>query len=180
MLENGGSLLVASHGRVRGPGSGDALVDGDDSWLVHHWYDPDNDGEATLGVRPLLWSPDGWPIAADPGFAAAAPNTVNAGSIVGNWMLSEYYTGREATVGLERDGTLAGGLGDWSYDPATGVVEISIVGECPSLTGRNHLVIIGSDLQSGFGHNDAAFGVRAERSADSAQLACWPTVPSNS
>jgi arabinan endo-1,5-alpha-L-arabinosidase len=163
MLNNGGSLLLGPHGRVIGPGSGDVLVTDDESWLVHHWYDGENEGETTLGVRPLLWSPDGWPIAADNGFVPVAPGAVDPMALEGSWALSQYDPTHEATVDLMGDGLVADGLGTWSFDTETGVVEITIDGDCPALVGTTHLFIVGDNLQAGFGYSDAGVALRAER-----------------
>ncbi len=172
MMDNGGSLLLGTYGRVRGPGSGDVLVTEDDSVIVHHWYDADNDGESTLGVRPLLWGPDGWPIAADPGFEVAEPGGVDQAALAGPWTLSQYTADQAATVVLDTDGSVAGGFGSWTYDNSSGAVEIMIVGDCPSLAGSTHLFIVGSDLTAGFGHSDAPFALRAERSESEATTSC--------
>ena len=172
MMENGGSLLLGAYDRVRGPGSGDVLVTDDDSVLVHHWYDADNDGESTLGVRPLLWAPDGWPIAADPGFEPVDPNTTDTTAIAGTWTLSQYRDGQEATLELVADGSLGQGLGRWAYDSASGVVDITIEAECPSLEGGSHMFFVGSDLTSGFGHSDAPFPLRTHRSEEPVPSTC--------
>ena len=46
---------------MRGPGHNSVLHDGDDWWLVHHWYDAAANGVPTLGIRALTWTADGWP-----------------------------------------------------------------------------------------------------------------------
>ena len=73
----------------------------DDSLLVLHWYDDENDGEVTLGVRPLLWSPDGWPIAADPGFVPTDA-VVTPDDVIGTWTLSQYQDSTPAAIGTPR------------------------------------------------------------------------------
>jgi len=165
MLEDAGHLLLGAHEQVRGPGSGDVLVTDDDSWLIHHWYDGDNDGEVTLGVRPLLWSPDGWPIAADPGFEPAAAGDVTAAQIVGSWELSQ---GEEPpfVVELGADGVVATAAGSWSYDDATGALEITLEGECTGLAGLTHTIMMGASVDAGFGYSDAALALRAVRNTD--------------
>jgi arabinan endo-1,5-alpha-L-arabinosidase len=67
MMKGGGTLVLASYGHVRGPGHCAVLQEKTgESWLVHHFYDADNDGKPTLQVRPLLWAKDGWPLAGEP------------------------------------------------------------------------------------------------------------------
>lgn len=66
MVHGGGSLVLAGSGRWRGPGSSSVLADGSRDWLVFHAYDAMNSGLPTLQVRPLSWTPDGWPVVRDP------------------------------------------------------------------------------------------------------------------
>jgi arabinan endo-1,5-alpha-L-arabinosidase len=66
MMDGGGTLLLESHGHVRGPGHNSVLLDGDKDWLVHHYYDARAKGVPTLQIRPLTWGEDGWPRAGEP------------------------------------------------------------------------------------------------------------------
>lgn len=63
MLEGGGTKVLTAYGKVRGPGGQTVLQQGSDWWLIHHWYDPDHDFRPDLGIRPLDWDDDGWPVA---------------------------------------------------------------------------------------------------------------------
>ncbi|MFT5203494.1 MAG: arabinan endo-1,5-alpha-L-arabinosidase [Candidatus Aldehydirespiratoraceae bacterium] len=177
MLINGGSLLLGSYDRVIGTGSGDVLVTGDDSLIVHHWYDPENDGEVTLGVRPLLWSPDGWPVAADPGFVPADSGAITD-DVIGVWTLSQYQSSTPATIELLADGAIAGDIGQWMLDSNTGVVNLELT-DCAALAGASHVFFVGSGGDSemtGFGHSDAALPVRAART-EGAELTCAVPAP---
>jgi arabinan endo-1,5-alpha-L-arabinosidase len=67
MLDGGGTLVLQGDGeRIRGPGHNEILAEGDDFWLVHHFYDAANRGLPTLQIRPLSWTDDGWPEAGAP------------------------------------------------------------------------------------------------------------------
>jgi arabinan endo-1,5-alpha-L-arabinosidase len=66
MVEGGGTTVVESAGRVRGPGHCAVLSEGGRDWLVHHFYDADNRGAQTLQIRPLRWGEDGFPVAGEP------------------------------------------------------------------------------------------------------------------
>ncbi len=66
MLEGGGTPLLATEGRVIGPGHCAVLRDRGRDLLVHHFYDGEADGVPTLQVRPLAWDGDGWPRAGAP------------------------------------------------------------------------------------------------------------------
>ncbi|MBP7934662.1 MAG: arabinan endo-1,5-alpha-L-arabinosidase [Phycisphaerae bacterium] len=66
MLDGGGTLVLDSRGHVRGPGHNSVLVNGDEHWLVHHYYDADMFGVPTLQIRPLTWDQAGWPVLGEP------------------------------------------------------------------------------------------------------------------
>src|SRR5208337_3849103 len=55
LREGGGSMMLESHGRVRGPGHNAVLQDGARTWFVHHFYDAEFHGARTLQIRPLRW-----------------------------------------------------------------------------------------------------------------------------
>jgi arabinan endo-1,5-alpha-L-arabinosidase len=63
MLNGGGTLLLASHDRVVGPGGQSVVRDeaGGRDLLVYHYYDGLNAGEARLGINVLGWTAAGWP-----------------------------------------------------------------------------------------------------------------------
>lgn len=66
MSDGGGSLILASHGRYRGPGGESVVRDGNRFLLVHHYYDADDNGVSKVQINPLIWSADGWPTAGAP------------------------------------------------------------------------------------------------------------------
>jgi arabinan endo-1,5-alpha-L-arabinosidase len=90
MLDNGGTTVTGSYGDVVGPGHGSVIRDGDDWLLVHHIYDRAASGAATLSIRPLVWDEDGWPLATDPGFVAAADGAVVRSTAAGTWHVTGY------------------------------------------------------------------------------------------
>jgi arabinan endo-1,5-alpha-L-arabinosidase len=61
LLDGGGTELLASHGRVVGPGGQSVLRDVDGELLVYHYYDANAGGRETLGVNLLGWDAAGWP-----------------------------------------------------------------------------------------------------------------------
>lgn len=75
MLEGGGTKILAAYGTILAPGHQTILQEGRNWWLIHHWYDPAHDARPELGIRPLDWSADGWPIARgwSPEVSLAAP-----------------------------------------------------------------------------------------------------------
>lgn len=62
MIGGGGSMLLESSGRFIGPGQAGILNLNGTNWLTYHFYDGNNNGDATLGVGQLNWSADGWPV----------------------------------------------------------------------------------------------------------------------
>ncbi|GGJ70051.1 arabinan endo-1,5-alpha-L-arabinosidase [Deinococcus aquiradiocola] len=61
MLQGGGTELLATGGRVTGPGGQEAYRDGAQDRLVYHQYDRERGGTSQLQTTPLLWDEDGWP-----------------------------------------------------------------------------------------------------------------------
>jgi arabinan endo-1,5-alpha-L-arabinosidase len=63
MSGGGGTLILASQGRYRGPGGQSVVHNGNRYLLVHHYYDADDGGASKVQINPLKWSTDGWPSA---------------------------------------------------------------------------------------------------------------------
>jgi arabinan endo-1,5-alpha-L-arabinosidase len=66
LLEGGGSVLLTSGTRWKGPGSNDVLHRGDQSYSFYFAYDADDGGRASLRLSTLTWDTDGWPLSAGP------------------------------------------------------------------------------------------------------------------
>jgi arabinan endo-1,5-alpha-L-arabinosidase len=62
LADNGGSMFLESTARFIGPGQAGIMNDNGTNWLTYHYYDGNNGGTATLGLGPLAWSADGWPL----------------------------------------------------------------------------------------------------------------------
>jgi arabinan endo-1,5-alpha-L-arabinosidase len=61
MREGGGTLVIASEGRWRGPGHCTILQDKAGEKIVYHAYDAEARGASTLRISPLTWDAEGWP-----------------------------------------------------------------------------------------------------------------------
>ncbi len=61
MMQDGGTLLIGTAGRMIGPGHAAVLMDGTTERISFDFYDGDNKGRATLALRGLNWGKDGWP-----------------------------------------------------------------------------------------------------------------------
>lgn len=66
MLDGGGTELLASDGRVRGPGGQEIFMRNGQPWLAYHWYDRDHNGMPKLALTPIAFDAEGWPIIALP------------------------------------------------------------------------------------------------------------------
>jgi arabinan endo-1,5-alpha-L-arabinosidase len=66
LLEGGGSVLLESAARWRGPGSNDVLHQGERSYSFYFAYDADNGGRTSLRLSTLTWDEEGWPRSAGP------------------------------------------------------------------------------------------------------------------
>lgn len=71
MSTGGGTLFLASDAQRIGPGHFGRVVDydappsGPERFSIHYEADLSRGGRSVLDIRPLQWSPDGWPIAGD-------------------------------------------------------------------------------------------------------------------
>ncbi len=69
LLDGGGTPVLAGNERWRGPGHNSVLTTEEGQWLVHHTYDVQNlRAQRVLQIRPLSWTPDGWPKVGEPIF----------------------------------------------------------------------------------------------------------------
>lgn len=66
LAQGAGSLFLAAKGRQIGPGHfGRFFDDGLERFSCHYEADLDRPGPSVLDIRPLLWTPDGWPVAGE-------------------------------------------------------------------------------------------------------------------
>lgn len=61
MREEGGTLVIESEGRWRGPGHCAILQDSSGERIVYHAYDAEMRGTPTLRINTLFWDAEGWP-----------------------------------------------------------------------------------------------------------------------
>lgn len=62
LLEGGGDLLLAGHGRFIGTGGESVFKDKGRDVLAYHYYDAEDSGTPKLGLNRLSWTRNGWPI----------------------------------------------------------------------------------------------------------------------
>jgi arabinan endo-1,5-alpha-L-arabinosidase len=62
LLSSGGSVFLESTARFIGPGHVGIMDESGTNWLTYHYYDGNNNGNATLGMGRLTWTSDGWPV----------------------------------------------------------------------------------------------------------------------
>ncbi len=115
MNSGGGTLVLMSDRRWRGPGHNSILQTADKHWLVHHVIDAKAPrGGRVLQIRPLQWKDD-WPVAMAP--LGAGPSQEKTSPIVGRWDHS--VNGRDHTdIFLEPTGEITGtkGRAYWELD----------------------------------------------------------------
>jgi arabinan endo-1,5-alpha-L-arabinosidase len=61
MTNGGGTIMLSTHGDIIGPGGESVLALPRGDLLVYHYYDGNNNGLSTLGMKWLGWK-DGWPV----------------------------------------------------------------------------------------------------------------------
>ena len=61
LLDGGGTELLASAGRMRGPGGQETFMVGDEPWLAWHYYDLRQGGVPKLQLGRLHFDQAGWP-----------------------------------------------------------------------------------------------------------------------
>ncbi|WP_437806281.1 arabinan endo-1,5-alpha-L-arabinosidase [Sorangium sp. So ce1078] len=66
LLDGGGSRVLTSSSRWRGPGSNGLIRDGESWYHIYHSYDAEADGMFALRVAELSWDIDGWPESGGP------------------------------------------------------------------------------------------------------------------
>jgi arabinan endo-1,5-alpha-L-arabinosidase len=66
LLDGGGTLLLESGERFRGPGSNVFFEDRGRVYNAYHAYDADNGGRATLRIAEVRFDDEGWPESAGP------------------------------------------------------------------------------------------------------------------
>jgi arabinan endo-1,5-alpha-L-arabinosidase len=64
--ENGGTLIISSGPRWKGPGHNAILQTATGDYNIYHSYDGQADGIPTLRIATLQWSNDGWPLSSGP------------------------------------------------------------------------------------------------------------------
>ena len=104
LMDGGGTLVLKGYENVRGPGHNAVLHDGDTDYLIHHWYDASHRGRRSLGVRPIVWDADGWPL---PGELLAQPKQPSD-KVAGDWLISIDFADAHAAKLTADDGKDSG------------------------------------------------------------------------
>ena len=61
LLLGGGTPFTVTDGPLVGPGQSGIFEENGKSWFTCHFYDATANGASRLSIRPLTWTPDGWP-----------------------------------------------------------------------------------------------------------------------
>ena len=117
MLSGGGTPLIKGYDNVRGPGSTQIMVVDGKEFHVGHWYDANENGVPRLGVRPLVWAEDGWPLVGEmlkgpyDGPTELSGQELEA-AIVGEWNHSVDF-GPAFSLNFLEGGKMAGSSATW-------------------------------------------------------------------
>jgi len=65
MTAGGGAEVQGTDAGMTGPGGEFVFNAGGQDWLVYHYYDAYDNGDAWLQIRPLIWL-NGWPVTGNP------------------------------------------------------------------------------------------------------------------
>jgi arabinan endo-1,5-alpha-L-arabinosidase len=63
LTSGGGTIVLATHGTIIGPGGQSLLSDSDGDLLIYHYYDGADNGVSKLGINLLGWDSSVWPYA---------------------------------------------------------------------------------------------------------------------
>lgn len=74
LRNRGGTLVLDTHENRIGPGHPEVAKTSDGWRLTYHYYDADHRGRSRLGISPLTWDEEGWPIV-DPADESLQPTT---------------------------------------------------------------------------------------------------------
>jgi arabinan endo-1,5-alpha-L-arabinosidase len=141
MTDEGATLVVQSQGTTRGPGHCAVISAAGHDWLVHHFYDANNQGRSSLQIRPIVWDADGWPLAGEPISAPVGSQpVVERPELAGTWKLSIDF-GDETDVEFQADGGIKSAANNgakWTLDghrltirwPATGESQTEEIDRC--------------------------------------------------
>lgn len=61
MMNDGGTQIMSSTGRWRGPGHNAIFNEDGQDYIVYHSYDMVQGGTPSLRISPLVWDEEGWP-----------------------------------------------------------------------------------------------------------------------
>jgi arabinan endo-1,5-alpha-L-arabinosidase len=123
MTAGGGTLVLASYGKWRGPGHNSALHTANGDWLVNAGYDADYLRRGrVLQVRRMYWTEDGWPVVGDVlgGPESLAKRDDPKPNLAGRWTQWIDYAA-EAKLVFDADGRVTSGesKGRWKLQGAT-------------------------------------------------------------
>jgi len=115
LLDGGGTLVLAGYGNVRGPGHNGFISLPEGDFMVHHFYDAKNDGKATMQIRPVFWTEDGWPVVGGPNATLEAGKGTGPvpHDVAGRWT-HIVNDGDGDPLELKQDGRIGDGNASWN------------------------------------------------------------------
>jgi arabinan endo-1,5-alpha-L-arabinosidase len=151
MTEGGGTLVLASYGKWRGPGHNSALSTPHGDWMVNAGFNSEHLSERrVLQFRPMYWPNDGgpgdgWPVVGD---AISEPQlkgrpAIAKPDLAGDWtQWIDYATPTKLTFRVDGSVSCDGRTGSWRRSDSTiGITWSSAAGSGAAASGKNPLTI---------------------------------------
>jgi arabinan endo-1,5-alpha-L-arabinosidase len=85
MVNNGGSLFLATEEEFIGPGHISIFTERGSDWFGYHYYDGASNGASRYNLRAIHWTNDGWPVAGPP-FPVPEPHCLSLAVVAGSWL----------------------------------------------------------------------------------------------
>jgi arabinan endo-1,5-alpha-L-arabinosidase len=164
MTAGGGTLVLASYGKWRGPGHNSALCTASGDWLVNAGYHADflRRGRV-MQVRRMYWTEDGWPVAGDD---IRGPETFGRRDdpkpgIAGRWTQWIDYAA-ESTIVFSNDGRVSSGqrVGAWKLNGSMLVIDWPAAGGSGGKDSQVKLIISGNYYVGRDGEGQVVFGIK--------------------
>lgn len=91
------------------PGHNSVLIDGEDTYLIHHARVADRPRFSHLHVRRILWTEDGWPVVSPERYAGETLQPLPEAMLPGTWEVITILPSHDGTIYAERLDFLSGG-----------------------------------------------------------------------
>ena len=164
MSDGGGTLVLASYGKWRGPGHNSVLSTARGDWMVNAGYNTEHLSRGRmLQIRPMYWLEDRWPVVGETIGAPQQPGQA-AGrqpSVAGDWTQWIDYAA-PAVLTLRGDGRVSWGdqAGSWQLHGGTLAITWSETAAARSNAGKLALKVQGNCYVGRNAKGQIVFGLK--------------------